>query len=258
MTDEQQAVFNALHSLRTIHGNFSDAVVPDETIRKIISAAVRAANSSARQCYSIIRLSGRERVKEICIHSAPQALVFLSDQTRLADEARRRGLETRPLSLYHLLSTTIDASLAAQNAVIAAKALGVDSMITNTLLRSDPDKLVKLLDIPEEGCMPLLAVLLGYPDAEPDHLQGRYLGPGLLHEGGYQRMSDTELEDMSAQYDDPDRHMGLSFAGWREKGHASYFDWFFKVWTAPRPAKDGQPPRDAAMILAKRGGFIKE
>ena len=43
-----------IHSLRTIHGNFSDKAVPDDTIRLIIGASVRAANASAYQSYSIV------------------------------------------------------------------------------------------------------------------------------------------------------------------------------------------------------------
>ena len=43
-----------IHSLRTIHGDFSDKKIPDSDFDAILDASVRAANASARQSYSII------------------------------------------------------------------------------------------------------------------------------------------------------------------------------------------------------------
>ena len=43
-----------LHSLRTIHGNFSDQRVPDDKVEAVIDASVRAANASNMQSYSIV------------------------------------------------------------------------------------------------------------------------------------------------------------------------------------------------------------
>jgi hypothetical protein len=54
-----------IHSLRTIHGDFSDKAVPDETIQLIISASVRAANASAYQSYSIIVVKEGETIRKL-------------------------------------------------------------------------------------------------------------------------------------------------------------------------------------------------
>lgn len=52
-----------LHSLRTIHGNFSQREITDQDLHTILEAAMRAANASARQSYSIIVLEDRETMK---------------------------------------------------------------------------------------------------------------------------------------------------------------------------------------------------
>lgn len=255
---ESQAkmVLDLLHSLRTIHGTFADQAVAEDDMERILAAAVRAANSSARQCYSIIRLGGVERVQEVCAYAAPQALVFLADFTRINDEARRRGFAAYQPGLFELLTTTIDASLATQTAIVAAKALGLDSMVTNSPLRlGEPEQLAALLDLPPEACLPLFAVLFGYPQTEPDHKQKRYLGPGLLHHGRYQRLTEDQLRAMSAEYDQPG--MGLGSTPWREQGYESYFDWFFRAWRPTPDNSKAKPPADLALAWARRAGFVR-
>ncbi|MDR1535192.1 MAG: nitroreductase family protein [Planctomycetota bacterium] len=256
MSDCARAVLDILHSLRSIHGDFSDRPVPDDAVRTITAAAVRAANAGARQCYSIITVTGMERVKSACCYPAPVALVFLSDHTRFQDEALRRGYGLRPYSLHDLITTAIDASVAGQNAVIAAKALGIDSLITNSILdRVEMNELIETLGIPERGCMPLFAVLLGYPKIEPDHRQQRYDGPGLLHAEKYRRMTEDERLAMASQYDE--EGMGLAFAKWREQGYQSYFDWYFNAWDIHPGAKNHKErDPDWSEDYARRAGFI--
>ncbi len=265
MNENTEGILNLLHSLRTIHGDFADMPVREEDMQTILKACVRAANSSSRQCYSIIRLQERGLMKEICTYSAPQALLFLADYTRLRDVADSLGYELIANTLDDLVTPTIDASLAAQNAVIAAKTLGLDSMVTNAVLRGDPTRFKRLLNLPDHGCMPLFAVLFGYPQEEPEHRHGRYLGPGLLHSGAYRRMSEEQLAAMLSEYDDPQKHMGLSFVDWRARGFKSYFEWFFKAWAPARlknaPAEEAGKARlrpDNARILAEQAGFLKK
>ncbi len=260
MTQQAENVLELLHSLRTIHGDFAETPVREQDMETILKAAVRAANSSSRQCYSIISLQDRQLMKEICMYSAPRALLFLADSTRLRDAANSLGYEFGTDTLEDLLTPIIDASLAAQNAIIAAKALGIDSMLTNAVLRGDPSRFKRLLDLPDEGCMPLFTVLFGYPKEEPAHQHGRYLGPGLLHNEGYQRMTAEQLQAMLAEYDAPERHMGLSFTDWRANGHKSYFEWFFKVWSKNATPQNETPRKrtDNARIMAEQAGFLNK
>ena len=72
-------------------------------------------------------------------------------------------------------------------------------------------------------------LVMGYADAEPA-FKGRLNGPGVVHWGRYDRLTEDELDDLVAQYDDPAAHLGLNDA-WREQGLAHYLDWFYTVWS---------------------------
>ena len=68
--------------------------------------------------------------------------------------------------------------LAAQTAVIAAKSLGIDSLLTNGVHRGDMERLWEMLGLPRQYCFPLIALVLGYAAKEPAYQKGRLSGPG--------------------------------------------------------------------------------
>jgi nitroreductase len=55
----------SVHSLRTIHGDFSEKEISKAELRQIFKAGICAANASARQSYSIILLDDRTRMQEL-------------------------------------------------------------------------------------------------------------------------------------------------------------------------------------------------
>src|ERR1035438_3238583 len=104
--------------------------------------------------------------------------------------ARRRPLGAAPFqSKRAILPESI---LAAQTAVIAAKSMGIDSLLTNGIHRGDIERLWEILELPQESCFPLIALLLGYPKTEPAYQMGRLRGPGVVHYEKYQRMIKDE------------------------------------------------------------------
>lgn len=228
----QNETLRTIHSLRSTHGNFSDKEIADRDLRTILSAAVRAANSSGRQCYSIIVIEDKELMKQVTQYAASKALVFCVDYNRLKDTARYLGHNYDVGGMIWYITAATDTILAAQTAAIAARSLGIDSLFTNGIHRGDPSRVYRLLKLPEKHCFPQIALILGYATKQPDFLKGRLSGAGVVHFGEYRRLVGQELVDVVEQYDDPEKHLGLN-QDWKEKGFDHYLDWFYKVWSRP-------------------------
>lgn len=217
-----------LHSLRTIHGEFSDREVAAEDLQAILNASVRAANASARQSYSIIVVEDRDLIKKLCGYTGSKLLLFCVDYNRLIATAEHLGQAYTEGGIVAFVTGSTDTILAAQTAAIAAKSLGIDSLFTNGIHRGDMDRVYTLLDLPEKLCFPLIALVLGYPSQEPAYQKGRWTGAGVIHYGKYHPITAEELDTLVQHYDDPEAHMGLSDT-WRDK-FAHYLDWFFAAW----------------------------
>jgi FMN reductase [NAD(P)H] len=112
-------------------------------------------------------------------------------------------------------------------------------------------RVFEMLDLPEKHCFPLIMLVLGYADAEPATLKGRLNGPGVVHWDTYHRLTDAELDDLVAQYDDPASHLGLT-DDWREQGLAHYLDWFYTVWSNRGPPQAG---KSQMLKLVEGSGF---
>jgi hypothetical protein len=180
---------------------------------------------------------------------------------RLRQRSMRPRLSIRPTTpAVHetrygggFVTASVNATLAVQTAVIAAKSLGIDSLITNGIHRGDMERVWKLLDLPQTYCFPLIAVVLGYPTSEPTHLKGRLDGPGVIHHEKYRRLTEAQLEEQVRQYDDPERHLALD-EGWKAKGYEHFMDWWFKDWL--RGAKPTEKETQMLRLL-KRSGFVE-
>jgi len=240
-----------LHELRTIHGNFSDELIAAEKLTAILRATVRAANASARQSYSII-VTDSEKRRELKWPGA-EALLFCVDFTRLIDTAKFLGETFDAESFLPFLTGVVDTTLAVQNAVIAAKSLGIDSLITNRVyLAGEIEKVRSALQLPEKHCFPVLLVCLGYATKEPAFRKGRLEDLGIIHRGSYRRLSRDELDVIVQQYDDPEQHLGLDDK-WKVKGFEHYLSWFFAQWSK------GVENRDKARLLldaVRSAGFF--
>ena len=242
-----------IRSLRTIHGNFLDKPLPESALQTILKASVRAANASNMQSYSIVVVKDRAMMKQVCTYQGGCLLLYCVDFNRLKDSAEHLGYSYFPDEIGAFVIASINASLAVQTAAIAARSLGIDYLITNGIHRGDMERVWKLLDLPEAYCFPLIALVLGYPTAEPAHLKGRLDGPGVIHYEKYHRLTKEELEEQVRQYDDPERHLALD-EKWKARGYKHYMDWWFKDWLGgSKPAE-----RETQMLqLLKRSGFVE-
>ena len=77
-----------IHNLRSIHGNFSSQEIKDEDMETILNACVRAANSSARQNYSVIVVKDKKLMRELCGYVASRVLILCVDYNRIINTAK--------------------------------------------------------------------------------------------------------------------------------------------------------------------------
>ncbi len=240
-----------IHQLRSIHGNFSAQNVSNADLETILTASVRAANASNRQSYSIIVVEERTKMLALCGYAASKALIFCVDFNRLIDIAGHLGHAFEIDSINMLITASIDASLAAQTAAIAARSLGIDCLFTNGIHRGDMQRVYDLLDLPQKYCFPLVALLLGYPLEEPAHPRGRVPNDSLVHFGSYHRLEPAQLDGIINAFDDPDTHLGIDF----DREHFSrYLDWFFTAWSR-RAVKT--TPKSQMYAILEKAGFLE-
>lgn len=243
---------NSIRGLRTIHGNFLDKKIPEEALQTILRASVRAANTTNMQNYSIIVVKDRERMKQVCTYQGSCLLVFCADYNRIKTLAKHLGHSFFPDNMNRFCLASIDAILAVQTAAITARSLGIDYLITNGIHRGDMNRHWKLLDLPEKHCFPLIAMVLGYPTAEPAFKKSRLHGPGIIHYEKYHRLTKDETEEMVRQYNDPEQHLALErpMAAQSEP----YLDWIFTKWMpAPKPTDE----ETQILRFLKRSGFVE-
>lgn len=153
------------------------AFLPDSletgTLELPIAAAQSAASSSNLQTWSVVAVEQPERKQRLSafagdqahIRVAPLFLVWLVDVSRLSRIARR---DARPSAGLDYLDTflmgAIDAALAAQNAVVAAEALGLGTVYIGAL-RNRPEQVAAELGLPEH-VFPLFGLCVGRPDPQ--------------------------------------------------------------------------------------------
>jgi hypothetical protein len=194
-----------------------------------------------------------EKIQKLTTYRAGCLLLYCSDYTRVIDTARHLGYEFYADNLEAFITSSTNTILAAQTALIAAKSLGIDSLLTNGIHRGDVERIWTILDLPQQSCFPLIALLLGYPKSEPAHKRGRLEGSGVIHYERFQRLQKNELDEIVRQHDDKTLHLG-QIEDWDKKGYKHYLDWFYKEW-----ARAGAKPtttEDQMFRRLKKSGYV--
>ncbi|HWR53302.1 MAG TPA: hypothetical protein VN428_19505, partial [Bryobacteraceae bacterium] len=202
--------------------------------------------------YSIIVSNDPVKIQKLTGYRGTCLLLYCADYNRLIDTAAHLGHQFYADNLEAFITSSTNTILAAQTAVIAAKSMGIDSMLTNGIHRGDVGRIWEILDLPETGCFPLIALILGYPKTVPAHRMGRLRGSGLIHYERYHRLTKSELDEIVRQHDDPALHLGLN-DNWRQKGYKHYADWFYKEWATGRKPSAGE---GLIFKRLKRSGYI--
>ncbi len=205
---------------------FTDQALPDGTINTLVAAAQSASTSSNLQVWSVVAVRDSDRKARLSalagnqayIRQAPLFLVWLADLSSVARVVEQQSVELEAVPyLESLLLGTIDAALAAQNAVVALESLGLGSVYIGAI-RNDIEGVAKELELPAQ-VYPVCGLCVGYPSAErPAQVKPRLPQAAVLHHETYSAVADVAAvakydERLGAFY----QREGMKASGWSEQ-----------------------------------------
>ncbi|MCX6096621.1 MAG: nitroreductase family protein [Candidatus Bipolaricaulota bacterium] len=188
-------VTDCLLNHRSIRKFKPDPIEPGK-IDAILHAAIRTATAGNLQAYALVVVDDPKRLKEMKLDSAPAALFALVDQYRL-----KRWFEVSGTPFYNdqaanVLISFWDATIALQNAVVAAESLGLGTLYLGTVLS---ENVQEVLGAPQYT-FPAGLVLLGYADETPA-LRPRLPLEAVVHRNRYHVPTDEEIRGFYREED---------------------------------------------------------
>ncbi|MET0795328.1 MAG: NADPH-dependent oxidoreductase [Polyangiaceae bacterium] len=180
---------------------YSPEPLAEGTVERLVAAAQSAASSSNLQLWSVIsvedaarrRLLSEAAGKQAHIRDCPTFLVWIADLHRAAALAQDQGLPSEALDYLEMfLMASVDAALAAQNAVVAAESLGLGTVYIGAL-RNDPVHVAEVLGLPSQT-FALFGLCVGWaaPDKSPA-IKPRLPQSVVLHRDRYQYGTEQQL-----------------------------------------------------------------
>ncbi|WP_223593102.1 oxygen-insensitive NADPH nitroreductase [Neobacillus bataviensis] len=178
--------------------HFEDKPLTVEQIRTIVTSAQSASTSSFIQAYSIIGVKDREKKRRLAELAGNQEyveknghfFVFCADLYRhtIIGEKEQKNVNSSIESTEKFMVALIDATLAAQNAAIAAESLGLGICYIGGI-RNRLEEVQKVLKTPER-VIPLFGLAVGYP-VKQNERKPRLPFEHIYHEDEYQQ--NTEI-----------------------------------------------------------------
>lgn len=155
---------------------FKDQKITEEQITQIVQASQMASTSSFIQAYSIIGIENKDTKAKLAEFAGNQSyveknghfFVFCADFHRhvVAADMEQTNITPAIETTEKFMVAVIDATLAAQNAAIAAESLGLGMCYIGGL-RNEIEKVSELLQLPG-NVIPLFGMAIGIPDTESD------------------------------------------------------------------------------------------
>ncbi|KAI1161731.1 Nitroreductase [Nemania serpens] len=187
--------------------HFLPESLPQGSLEIIIAAAQSAATSSNLQTWSVLALEDPEHKDKAAtlsgnqdfIRKAPLFLIFCADLDRLTKVSVQHGLRGEGLEFTEMfLMASLDAGLAAQNAVVAAEALGLGICYAGAA-RNKPQELAELLKLPPR-VIALFGLAVGKPDpATTTTVKPRLPQKEILHRETWQAGVDGDGSKYQAE-----------------------------------------------------------
>lgn len=151
---------------------YKDTPVSEQVIAQIINAAQWSSTSSHFQAYTIINVQDQLKRETIAkatggqrwVTEAPLFLVFCADLHRAQKYWVNKQDRVFANNEFFIIAT-VDATLAAQQAFIAAESLGLGGVYIGGI-RNDLPMVSAALNLPEL-VYPVFGMCLGYPDDNP-------------------------------------------------------------------------------------------
>lgn len=222
-------VTTLIQSHRSIR-NFKEKDIEDDILADILTSAQWAPSSHNGQTYSIIVVKNedvKKELSEVCMSqhwvvTCPVFLVFCIDFYRLKVNADMHRSRFEIAEIENLLVGAVDTSLAAQNALLAARSHGLSGVMMGGI-REDPERVIDLLKLPPLT-FPLYGMCLGYPKGsqwQKPRLPKRVVVHNEQYETDQIASGLEEYENISADYYTR-RTKGVRTDGWT-KQMADYF-----------------------------------
>ena len=223
------ALVESLLAHRTVRA-FSAEPLPTGTLQTLVAAAQSAPTSSNLQAWSVIAVEEPARRARLSALAADQAhvrdcpllLVWIADLSRLDRLGERAGVPAdanRFLEMF--VVAVVDAALAAQNALVAAEAMGLGTCYIGAM-RNHPEAVATELGLPPDA-FAVFGLCVGWPDRSrpPAEVKPRLPQPAVLH---HERWSAAAEADAVARYEPAMRAFQASqrmkAVGWTEPATA--------------------------------------
>lgn len=240
MVNDMIKVMQAHASVR----NFTIDKIPADTLKLIIDAGRAASTWKNFQSYSIINVHTAETKAKIfelqpqkSIKNAANFLVFVGDLNRAEKATKLHTDQFFPEGTENLLISSVDASLAAQNVLLAAESLGYGGVFVG-LIREQAAELSAVLHLPDYT-YPIFGLALGVPARQND-VKPRLPYEAVVFDERYQEQS----EEVIKAYD----QMQRVFASDRRLGS----DWSERI-----AAQFGTPSQTATLANLQDKGLMK-
>lgn len=183
---------------RSIRQYKSDPI-PEKILEQILTAGTRASTTGNMQIYSMVVTTSQELREKLaplhfnqpCVTQAPVLITFCADINRFSKWCRQRGAEPEYDNFMWYVNAAIDASLASQNVALQAQANGLGIVYLGTPLYN-AEEMSKVLNLPK-GVIPITAIAMGYPDANPP-LTDRLPLEAVVHRETYKDYSPEDIE----------------------------------------------------------------
>lgn len=197
------SIIESLYTRKSVRV-FEDRPIPADIKASILEAAAQAPTAGCQQLYTILDITDqkiKDRLVETCDHQpfiaqAPLVLAFCADCKKWYDAFLEAGCEPRKPGVGDLMLAVADATIAAQNAVVAAESYGIGSCYIGDVIENCQEQR-SLLNLPEY-VFPAAMVVFGWPTRQqmertkPERCGQEY----IVHENTYRSMDGKELRQM--------------------------------------------------------------
>lgn len=183
---------------------FTDELVDQATVEKIVSCGQAAATSSNVQAVTVIQVHDAAKREALAafaggqpyVASAGAFLVYCADMNRPRFACEKQDGTFSPGMTEHFIIATVDVALAAQNAVVAAESLGLGICYIGGL-RNKPSEVSDLLELPEH-VYPVFGLCLGHPAQDPEVKPRMPLNGVLMHDKYDSEVFDRNIDQYDA------------------------------------------------------------
>lgn len=201
---------------RSVRG-YKPNPLPPGTLETLIAAGQSAATSSNMQWWSAVAVTDPAKKKALAeiaggqkhIEQCPLFIAWVADMSRnqSISAAEKTEFETMPW-LETFMVACIDATLAAQNAVVAAQSIGLRTVYIGAM-RNDPVAVARLLGLPPHAFV-VFGLCVGYAgDKAGGEVKPRLPQATVLHREQYdathaadeRKVYDAEMAGFSARHE---------------------------------------------------------